>query len=161
MFGSRDKPEETMPAPKGTHDTVVGAGCRIKGDLDVRGSVLIRGTVEGAVHATEDRIAELLPVAEERIVAEAVVRRVHTRIEIFVADVDRAAHAVAAIERAAAATSAVLTDLPDGAVEAVVARLVLVGGLRNAGIERVVTHADEALIVQVSVTTPVLLIVNV
>jgi cytoskeletal protein CcmA (bactofilin family) len=59
MFGSRSKPEEPKPAPKGTNDTVVGTGCKIKGDVVVRGSVLIQGEVEGAVHATDDVIIEL------------------------------------------------------------------------------------------------------
>lgn len=59
MFGSRSKPEEPKPAPKGNHDTIVGMGCKIKGDVVVRGSVLVRGEVEGAVHATEDVMIEL------------------------------------------------------------------------------------------------------
>ena len=59
MFGSRSKPEEPKPAPKGTHDTIVGTGCKVNGDLVVRGSVLIQGEVEGAVHATDDVMIEL------------------------------------------------------------------------------------------------------
>lgn len=59
MFGSRSKPEEPIPVPKGTHDTVVGTGCKINGDIVVRGSVLIQGEVEGAVHATDDVMIEL------------------------------------------------------------------------------------------------------
>jgi cytoskeletal protein CcmA (bactofilin family) len=59
MFGSRSKSEEPRPVPKGTHDTLVGAGCKIKGDVVVRGSVLIQGEVEGAIHATEEVTIEL------------------------------------------------------------------------------------------------------
>jgi cytoskeletal protein CcmA (bactofilin family) len=59
MFGSRDKQEESKPAPKGTHDTIVGTGCKVKGDLTVRGSILIRGEVEGAIQATDDVLIEL------------------------------------------------------------------------------------------------------
>jgi len=60
MFGRASKSEQPpSPAVKGSHDTVVGTGCRINGDLVVRGSVLVRGEVEGAIRATEDVEIEL------------------------------------------------------------------------------------------------------
>ncbi len=50
MFG-RSRSEDP-PVTQATHDTVLGPGCKIDGDVTVRGSVLVQGEVEGAVHAT-------------------------------------------------------------------------------------------------------------
>lgn len=59
MFGKGSKPEEPIISTKKGHDTIVGTGCKIKGDLSIRGSILIQGEIEGAVHATEDVEVEL------------------------------------------------------------------------------------------------------
>jgi cytoskeletal protein CcmA (bactofilin family) len=59
MFGKGSRPEQPAPVVKGTHDTIVGTGCKVSGDLVVRGSVLIRGEVEGAIQVTDDVDVEL------------------------------------------------------------------------------------------------------
>ena len=50
MFGKRkaEEPERKQ----GAHDTILGVGCRVNGDLTIRGSILVQGEVQGSVQAT-------------------------------------------------------------------------------------------------------------
>jgi cytoskeletal protein CcmA (bactofilin family) len=57
MFG-KGKTGQT-PEPERSHDTVIGAGCRLTGDLTIRGALLILGEIEGSVHVTADLDVEL------------------------------------------------------------------------------------------------------
>jgi cytoskeletal protein CcmA (bactofilin family) len=60
MFLKKPKMSEmAAPAEPGAWDTILGAGCKIQGDLTVRGSVRVQGEIEGALAATGDVEVEL------------------------------------------------------------------------------------------------------
>ncbi|MBD3162696.1 MAG: polymer-forming cytoskeletal protein [Candidatus Eisenbacteria bacterium] len=50
MFG-RGRAEGPEAPPTKAFETVLGAGCKIEGDVTVRGSILVRGEVAGGIRA--------------------------------------------------------------------------------------------------------------
>jgi cytoskeletal protein CcmA (bactofilin family) len=60
MFLKKPKMSEAVASVEaGGWDTVLGAGCRIQGDVTVRGSVRIQGELEGSLAATGEVEIEL------------------------------------------------------------------------------------------------------
>jgi cytoskeletal protein CcmA (bactofilin family) len=78
MFG-KVKPEMPAGEPAANHDTIVGAGSRVDGDLSVRGSARVLGEVEGGVEVTGDLEVELGGCVRGNVRAERA--RVAGRIE--------------------------------------------------------------------------------
>jgi cytoskeletal protein CcmA (bactofilin family) len=80
MFLKKPKlTEEGSPPTSEGWDTIVGAGCRVQGDVSVRGSARIQGEVDGSVVATGDVEVELGAQVRGEIRAERA--RVSGRIE--------------------------------------------------------------------------------
>ena len=77
MFGKAKAPE--VAVEKTNYDTVVGAGCRIQGDVTIRGTARIQGEVEGAVSATGELDVELGACVRGNVSAERA--RITGRIE--------------------------------------------------------------------------------
>lgn len=85
MFG-KGKPEMPAGEQAANHDTIVGAGSRVDGDLAVRGSARILGEVEGGVDVTGDLDVDLGGCVRGSVRAERA--RVAGRIEgdVYVRD---------------------------------------------------------------------------
>ena len=74
----KERAESPAQEPGGV-DTVLGAGCRVEGDVVIRGSARILGQVEGTVQVSGDVDLELGATVRGNLVAERA--RIAGRIE--------------------------------------------------------------------------------
>jgi cytoskeletal protein CcmA (bactofilin family) len=80
MFLKKPKLTEAAPPPTSDGwDTVLGAGCRIQGDVSIRGSLRVQGEIEGSVTVTGEIEIELGARVQGEIRAERA--RVAGRVE--------------------------------------------------------------------------------
>ena len=70
MFGKPKKTEDLEEASAATFDTVVGAGCKIQGDMTIHGAGRILGEVDGSVQASGDLEVELGGIVRGNVRAE-------------------------------------------------------------------------------------------
>ncbi len=59
MFGKMKRPDAPQEESSAPIDTVIGAGCRIQGDVVIRGAGRVFGEIEGSVKASGDIEIEL------------------------------------------------------------------------------------------------------
>jgi cytoskeletal protein CcmA (bactofilin family) len=59
MMFSKPKRTEQVPEQQAAFDTVIGAGCRVQGDVVIRGAGRILGEIEGSVRASGDLEVDL------------------------------------------------------------------------------------------------------